>query len=103
MNGFPLVSGLLAFTAFLSASTGPIDVTLLISDNSSLAAGQVTLIASVSSSSATGTVTFYDGIRVIGSAQLRSGKASLTTMLRSSRTRSVAAYYAGDENNLAGF
>ncbi len=52
--------------------------------------------ASVSPSTATGRVTFYDGVVVIGTADISAGKASLTTSLLAPGRKLIRAYYAGD-------
>jgi hypothetical protein len=60
----------------------------------------VVLTATVAPSSATGKATFYDGSRVLGIGTLASGVATLTTELIGPGSRSLAAYYQGDANDL---
>ena len=81
--------------ALLSASS----VTLSSSANPSVFGHPVTLSAVVTPSTAQGVVTFYDGVTVLGIEPVNSGKATFTTVLLSSGTRSLRAYYDGESNN----
>ncbi len=66
------------------------------SPNPSVFGKAVTLTATVSPAEATGTVTFYDGAAILGLRTLSGGKATLTTALLPSGSRSLRAYYGGD-------
>jgi subtilisin family serine protease len=57
--------------------------------------GRPTLTATVSPSTATGTVTFRDGARVLGTASLYRGKATLHVPVLSRGTHAVTATYNG--------
>ena len=88
----PNVSGVFVLLGTKASST-----TVLTSSQTPSVYGQsVTLTATVSPSAATGSVTYYDGVTIIGTAALRGGQASLTTVLLGPGTHSLRAYYAGD-------
>ena len=59
----------------------------------------VSLTATVVPSSATGKVTFYDGVSVLGIANLTAGVAILNPIQLPSGNLSLRAYYAGDSVN----
>lgn len=61
----------------------------------------VTLTAVVSGSGPTGTVTFRDGPTVLGTANIVSGKATLSPTFTSTGSHSISASYSGDTNNQA--
>lgn len=63
---------------------------------------RIVFTAAVVPSAATGTVVFYDGARVLGSAVLANGSASLTTSDLASGTRQIVAAYLGDATFAAG-
>ncbi len=65
------------------------------SANPSKFGASVTLTATLNSQSATGTVTFYDGTNFLGAKPLSAGAASISTILLSSGTHSLTAYYPG--------
>jgi hypothetical protein len=72
--------------------------TLNSSANPSTTAQSVTFTATVSAPAATGTVTFYDGVTVLGSGNLTSGKATFTTSSLTAGSHSISASYGGDTN-----
>jgi uncharacterized repeat protein (TIGR01451 family) len=76
------------------------NVTLNSSLNPSNYGQPVTLTASLPSG-VTGKVTFYDGINVLGSGIVIGASASLTTTMLPTGTRSLRAYYLGDNANAA--
>jgi hypothetical protein len=80
--------------------TGPsVTATTLVSSLNPANYGQsVTLTATVSSSAATGVVTFYDGVAVLGTAQLSGGSAQLATSALLVGLHSLYAVYSGDAN-----
>jgi hypothetical protein len=82
-----------AFAAYgATAST----TTLQTSINPSNLSQTVTLTATVSPSAASGKVTFFDGVTLLGIGTLLNGKATFTTALLPSGTRSLKALYGGD-------
>lgn len=78
----------------------PTTTTLSSSPAPSLLGQSVALTATVSSTSAGGVVTFYDGTTVLGSQKVTSGVSIFTTSLLAPGTRSLKAYYEGDQNDL---
>jgi hypothetical protein len=76
-------------TTSLSSSANPV-----------LAAQHVTFTAAVNPPTATGTVTFTAGRRVLGTAPVTGGQATLTTTLTKG-TYSVVATYSGDATHAA--
>jgi hypothetical protein len=56
----------------------------------------VTFRASVSPSAATGTVQFFDGTRLLGTATVSGGAASLTVVAQTVGTHQITAQYSGD-------
>jgi uncharacterized protein (TIGR03437 family) len=59
------------------------------------------LVANVAPATATGKVTFYDGIAVLGTADLEQGRAAIAAATRASAGHAITAWYEGDENNAA--
>src|SRR5450631_405487 len=77
-SGFPKLFWLLAaLPHLLGAQT---TLTLSTSPNPSRFGALVVLTATVTPSTATGRVTFYDGVTVLGTAPVISGKASISTV-----------------------
>ena len=78
-------------TVLLPATVG------LVNSPSSAVFGQaVTLTATVSPSAVTGKVTFYDGTTLLGTSLITGGQAALVTSLLPVGSRSLRAYYNGD-------
>ena len=73
-------------------------ISLTSSPNPSVFGQPVLLTSTVTPSAATGNVTFYDGVAVLGTAQLAGGQATFTTSLLPSGAGSLYAYYSGDAN-----
>jgi len=76
---------------------------LVSSDNSYTLGQPVTLTAKIDTPSQTseepsGTVTFMDGTTLIGTEDVNSGKATLTTSSLSASSHSITAIYSGDIN-----
>src|SRR5512140_3728437 len=71
-------------------------VTLSTSPNPSIFGAPVVLTANVTPPNATGRVTFYDGVAILGTTPLVSGRASISTILLPPGSRKLRAYYAGD-------
>src|SRR5262249_50206558 len=71
--------------------------TLASTSNPALAGQKVTLVATTSSSAGTptGVVNFYDGTVLLGSANLSSGRASLSAVGLARGTHSLRAVYGG--------
>ncbi len=79
--------------AFAQATTTSLSVSPI---NESNLSQQVTLTATVTPSTATGQVTFYSDVKVVGTAQLSGGIATLNTNSLSSGNTQFRAYYLGD-------
>ncbi len=90
---------LLALPTLLRAI--PTSTTLSSSANPAVFGHAVTLTAVVTPSTATGKVTFYDGVVVLETEPVVSGKAVFRTTLLQSGARSLKAYYEGDANDAA--
>jgi hypothetical protein len=89
-----LILGIAA--SICSIQAAPTTVVLTASPSPATFWGFVTLTATVTPAEATGKVTFYDGVAVLGVAQISSGSAVLGTYSLGPGTRSLKAYYAGD-------
>jgi Big-like domain-containing protein len=76
----------------------PTTTTLTSSRNPSNPGQRVTFTATVSAAAATGVVQFFDGLTLLGSANLSGGSASLSTSNLSTGTHSITAQYGGDGN-----
>lgn len=74
--------------------------TLSSSVNPSVYGHSVTLTATITPVTANGAVTFFDGSTIVGVKFVSLGKASITTSLLQSGTRSLRAYFTGDDNNV---
>ncbi len=94
-----LYSALFAVPAMLIAASAPSSITLASTPSTSIFGRPVLLVATVTPSTATGSVTFYDGVNVLGTAKLTGGQATLTTILLPAGSRSLRAYYGGDNND----
>jgi uncharacterized repeat protein (TIGR01451 family) len=82
---FAIVPAGLAATVTLATSANP------------LAFGHaLVLTATVIPAAATGKVTFYDGADILGTSAMSSGRATLTTSLLGSGSRSLKVIYSGD-------
>jgi hypothetical protein len=90
----PVLAGLLFASASIQAAT----VTLATSPNPSNYGQAVTLTATLSPA-ATGKVTFYDGVDILGSADVNGTTAVLSTITLRSGVRSLRAFHTGDANN----
>ena len=106
-SGFPKLFWLLAaLPHLLGAQT---TLTLSTSPNPSRFGALVVLTATVTPSTATGRVTFYDGVTVLGTAPVISGKASISTvslpaansLLPGGSRKLRAVYFGGGINPLA--
>src|SRR5579871_4045200 len=95
---YPLLVILAAAPNFLTAQTS---VTLSSPGGASIFGAPVVLTATVTPATATGKVTFYDGVNILGTKPLVSGAASVSTILLTSGTHKVTAYYGGDGSNAA--
>ena len=71
-------------------------MTLVTSPNPSIFGAPVVLTATVTPPNATGRVTFYDGVAILGTAPLVSGRSSISTILLPAGSRKLRAYYTGD-------
>ena len=69
------------------------NVTLSSTGTPSVYGSPLTLTATVTPAAAPGVVTFYDGVDIIGTAPVSGGKATFTTSLLASGTRSLTARY----------
>ena len=56
----------------------------------------IALTANTSPAAGSGSVTFYDGMTLLGASAMAGGRATLTTSLLPSGTRSLRAYYGGN-------
>jgi Bacterial Ig-like domain (group 3)/FG-GAP-like repeat/FG-GAP repeat len=90
-----LLSILIALPHFLAAQALS-SVSLVTSPNPSQYGQPVTLTATVAPPTATGRITFYDGALMLGVMPISQGSAALQTVLLSSGSRSLRAYYSGD-------
>lgn len=79
----------------------PTAVAVATSPNPSVYGGSVTLTATLSSG-ATGSVTFSDGATELGTANITSNTATLTTSSLTGGSHAITATYPGDANFLAG-
>ena len=90
---------ILAISALTSLSrviaAAPTTTTLSSSSNSTVYGAPVTLTAVVSPAVNAGKVTFYDGVTVLGIANVSAGSAVLVTLALSSGVRPLSAYYSG--------
>lgn len=91
LRGSVLLTNQFAPAITLTSSLGP-----------SVFGVSVTLTLALTPASATGLATFYDGVAILGTRQLSSGAASLSTILLPAGIRKLRAYYAGDGVNLPG-
>lgn len=82
--------------------TAPTTVTLTSSANPATLGERVTLTGAVSPATATGVVTFYDGTTVLGESPLTGGTAVFSTALLAAGSRSLSAFYDGDNTNAPG-
>jgi hypothetical protein len=73
-----------------------IAATLTVSSTSPALNSPVTLNATLSNSAATGAMSFFDGTKLLGSAAVSQGAASLTTSSLPVGTRTLTAVYSGD-------
>src|SRR5262249_52840439 len=89
---FRILLSLLVAGAPLFAAT---QITLSSSSNPSILGRPVALTATLPVV-ATGRVTFYDGVDVLGSAQISLGTATLTTVMLPAGARHLSALYPGD-------
>src|SRR5258708_2292542 len=85
-----------------AAASMPTVTILVSSPNPSVFGQAVTLTATVSPAAATGKVTFYDGVTTLGTGAISRGRATLTTTLLASGSRSLKALYGGDVTFAAG-
>jgi hypothetical protein len=90
---------LLLITFLLPAAISA-QVSLQCSPNPSVMSAPVNLQATVPSG-ATGWVTFYDGVSILGSKQVGSNAASLTTSLLASGVHALHVHYSGDQSHAA--
>jgi hypothetical protein len=90
----------LLLTTFILPATIGAQVTLQPSANPSAMGSPLTLQATLQSG-ATGWVTFYDGISILGSKQVSSSAASITTTLPGSGVHPLHAHYSGDQSHAA--
>ncbi|HEY3838260.1 MAG TPA: FG-GAP-like repeat-containing protein, partial [Bryobacteraceae bacterium] len=93
-------SGLAGATSVPFVIKAPPTVTFSSSSNPVRYGQTVTLTALISPSSATGVVSFYDGVNLLGTAELSSGQASFTTSLLPAGSRSLRARYLGNTSYL---
>jgi hypothetical protein len=93
---------LLGGVAIEALGTSPSTITLSASPNPATFGQPVTLNATVAPNDATGNITFYDGTTLLGVRAVGSGEASLMTALLASGSRSLRAYYSGDDNDAPG-
>src|ERR1035438_267724 len=84
-----IVFGLTPSSITLTASSNPVDY------------GQPVTLSATITSGATGKVAFYDGTTVLGIGAVSGTEAMLTTVMLPSGTRSLRAYYGGDETYAA--
>ena len=89
----------LFFSGVWARASSP--VTLTTSPNPSSWGAPVVLTANLGTG-ATGWVTFYDGTNILGAGIVSNGTASLTTVFLQTGSRSLHAYYSGDESGGAG-
>ncbi|MBV8618357.1 MAG: Ig-like domain repeat protein, partial [Curvibacter sp.] len=94
-------------SAVVTASvTAVTPVTVSSSSASVVAGGNVTLIANVGGTSPSGTVAFFDGLNLLGTAQVVNGVASLYLVAGQSGlsvgSNGITASYAGDSTHPAG-
>jgi uncharacterized protein (TIGR03437 family) len=78
----------------------PVTVTLASSANPALIGRGVTLTATVTPPDAGGAITFYDGATFLGSRELGSGAATLTSSLLDPGLHSLRVYYSGDATHV---
>jgi len=91
----------LALAAAINLSAQTSSVVIASSANPSTFGHSVTFTATVTPANATGSVTFFDGVTVLGTSAVSSGRATLATTLLPSGVRSLTAYYAGDGSHAA--
>ena len=91
----------LALAAAINLSAQTSSVAISSSANPSTFGHSVTFTATVTPANATGSVTFFDGVTVLGTSAVSSGRATLATTLLPSGVRSLTAYYAGDGSHAA--
>ena len=87
---------LLLITFLLPAAISA-QVSLQCSPNPSVMSSPVNLQATVPSG-ATGWVTFYDGVSILGSKQVSSNAASLSTSMLASGVHPLHVHYSGDQS-----
>ena len=92
---------LLPLAHFLAAQT-PARISLQVTPDSSVLGAQVKLTATVAPAGATGRVTFYDGVVVLGVANLSGDQASLLTHQLPAGNRTLRVHYGGDHIYLPG-
>lgn len=99
---FAFVTGCSGSSKPIVANPGASATSLSASSTSPALGSPVTLTASVGTAtgsgvgSPTGTVTFMDGTNVLGTGQLASGSAAITTSSLAIGTHSIIASYGGD-------
>ena len=88
-------------SAVVTQTVNPVNTvtSLSASTNTSVAGQSVTFIANVTPTSATGSVTFKDGSKVLGTAALSNGSASLTINNLAVGSHNIVAVYSGDTND----
>ncbi len=86
---------------FIQAVNAKATTTTAIASNQNPASlnAPVTLTATISPSSASGTVQFLDGGTLLGTANIASGSAYLTTSALTQGVHSITAVYSGDATN----
>jgi sugar lactone lactonase YvrE len=86
---------LAAFFQTIGFGLAPSSVSVSATPNPSIYGQAVTLTATVTAG-ASGMVTFYDGVAMLGVANISGGQATWTTRLLPAGVRSLHAYYGGD-------
>src|SRR5438105_1763549 len=63
--------------------------------------GQVVTLTAIVTTGATGKVTFYDGVKILGTATIAGGQAVIGTPMLPAGAKSLWAHYNGDQTYLA--